>query len=85
MINPNDERPTLPKISPPPREPRAWDYPVHSNFIPLHQTPVYNIAQVESTDDDKLSSQFQMPEESRVHHFLRSLLRDNELGDLLDN
>ena len=48
MINPNDEIPTLPKISPPPREPRAWDDPVHSNFIPLHQTPVYNIAQVES-------------------------------------
>ena len=31
-------------------------------------------------------SQFQMPEEqgSKLHHFLRSLLRDNDLGDLLD-
>lgn len=69
MVTPNNVVPSWPRISlPPPRESRARDVPVHSNVIPSHQTP--------------------MPEEEgsrpRVHHFLRSLLRDHELGDLLD-
>jgi len=72
MVAPNNVMASWPKIRLPPRESRARDVPVHSrvqsNFVPLHQTP------------------FQMPEEqgSKLHHFLRSLLRDNDLGDLLD-